>query len=434
VKFLIISNLYPPNIKGGYELAAFDIHNYLLSLGHEVKVLTRGFEQNKLINLDIERILVSPVKSALKPLKNYHDNEDYLILDNVKKINFSISEYKPDKILLFNLQAIGTAGILKYLEKSQIPIYYFVMDNVFKNFNKKSINHKEFEHRFGNVQIPINFYMLYPSKLIQMQLKESVNVATKNEYFHPCWVDRKKTKKKKVSTEKKRTFIFASRVSNHKGINLVIDAVEELINSSISNFKVDIFGDGDIASLMSNIQTRNLQGHINYVGNLNKADLLSRYRNYDSLLFPTWEIEAFGFVVVEAMSSGCIPIITKGIGATEWIVNNRGNIQIERTTNALIFAMARIINMKENELKEFSETAMVEAERFDTVSVFPEIYKTLMKKSKDTVSIYALSNRLKYIEKNNEPINVCRKAMWFLNWGINALNRRVKKRRKSRYK
>jgi glycosyltransferase involved in cell wall biosynthesis len=146
-----------------------------------------------------------------------------------------------------------------------------------------------------------------------MQLKESVNVATKNEYFHPCWVDRKKTKKKKVSTEKKRTFIFASRVSNHKGINLVIDAVEELINSSISNFKVDIFGDGDIASLMSNIQTRNLQGHINYVGNLNKADLLSRYRNYDSLLFPTWEIEVFGFVVVEAMSSGCIPILTKGI-------------------------------------------------------------------------------------------------------------------------
>jgi len=57
-----------------------------------------------------------------------------------------------------------------------------------------------------------------------------------------------------------------------------------------------------------------------------------------------------------------------------------------------------------------------------------------MKKSKDTVSIYALSNRLKYIEKNNEPINVCRKTMWFLNWGINALNRRVKKRRKSRYK
>src|SRR5206468_3405450 len=43
MRLLVVSNLYPPNIIGGYERLCFDVVSGLVQRGHQVMVLTSTF-------------------------------------------------------------------------------------------------------------------------------------------------------------------------------------------------------------------------------------------------------------------------------------------------------------------------------------------------------------------------------------------------------
>jgi glycosyltransferase involved in cell wall biosynthesis len=67
--------------------------------------------------------------------------------------------------------------------------------------------------------------------------------------------------------------------------------------------------------------------------------MVSLFGNYDALRFPTWRREPFGFTVSEAAGSGCFPIMTAGIGASEWFVDRVDSLKIAGTPSALSHAM-----------------------------------------------------------------------------------------------
>ena len=46
MKILFLSNLYPPNVFGGYERLCFDVASVLQARGHEVTVLTSSYGQS----------------------------------------------------------------------------------------------------------------------------------------------------------------------------------------------------------------------------------------------------------------------------------------------------------------------------------------------------------------------------------------------------
>ncbi|NCC66085.1 MAG: glycosyltransferase, partial [Spirochaetia bacterium] len=45
MRILIISNLYPPHVLGGYEILCHQVVSYLLDRGHQVHVLTSDHGQ-----------------------------------------------------------------------------------------------------------------------------------------------------------------------------------------------------------------------------------------------------------------------------------------------------------------------------------------------------------------------------------------------------
>ena len=73
-----------------------------------------------------------------------------------------------------------------------------------------------------------------------------------------------------------------------------------------------MFGEGETASSLQQIAAYSLGEHMRYCGRLPKEEVTRRFADYDALLFPTWEREAFGFVVSEAAAAGCIPVMTGG--------------------------------------------------------------------------------------------------------------------------
>jgi glycosyltransferase involved in cell wall biosynthesis len=88
---------------------------------------------------------------------------------------------------------------------------------------------------------------------------------------------------------------------------------------------------------------------------LPKPEMLSRLGDYDALLLPTWEREPFGSVAVEAAAAGCIPVLTAGIGAAEWMVDGLDCIKIRRDPEHLAAAIIDLARMEPAERTAFRQ-------------------------------------------------------------------------------
>ena len=91
---------------------------------------------------------------------------------------------------------------------------------------------------------------------------------------------------------------------------------------------------------------------------------MPKLRDYDALLLPTWAREPFPYVAAEAASAGCIPIMTYGIGAAEWFLDNIDCLKIAREPAALQAAMMRVMTMDADERTAMRRRALAVARRF----------------------------------------------------------------------
>ena len=95
-----------------------------------------------------------------------------------------------------------------------------------------------------------------------------------------------------------------------------------------------------------------------------RPELMQKLRDYDALLLPTWAREPFPYVVAEAASAGCIPIMTYGIGAAEWFLDGIDCIKIAREPAAMQAAMMRVMAMRSEERTTMRRAALAVARHF----------------------------------------------------------------------
>lgn len=117
--------------------------------------------------------------------------------------------------------------------------------------------------------------------------------------------------------KEKHTLLFLSRIHPKKGIELLIEAWQQLDVNIRQNWTVQIAGNGEpdyIASLQRLIESRKLDKEITIVGPLFGVDKLKAYQQADLFVLPTYS-ENFGIVVAEALACGVPVITTKG---TPW--------------------------------------------------------------------------------------------------------------------
>ena len=57
MRILIITNLYPPQYLGGYELLCYQVAEYLMAQGHQVEVLTSDFMSEGELEKGVSRSL-----------------------------------------------------------------------------------------------------------------------------------------------------------------------------------------------------------------------------------------------------------------------------------------------------------------------------------------------------------------------------------------
>ncbi len=130
MNILVISNIFPPEVLGGYELICSGVARALCARGHSVTVLTSGARGKEDGDVAIDRRL---------EFTNIYEGEidatDQILAraineNNAKIIYEQVSQSKCDVVLAFNLLGLGGLQIVDTLNFCEVPWVWYLADSV----------------------------------------------------------------------------------------------------------------------------------------------------------------------------------------------------------------------------------------------------------------------------------------------------------------
>jgi glycosyltransferase involved in cell wall biosynthesis len=105
--------------------------------------------------------------------------------------------------------------------------------------------------------------------------------------------------------------LFLSQIIPVKGIEPLLDAIASLAKIGVT-VPLDIYGYGPakyVEKIQTKIDSQNLQQQVHLKGKVNREDRVSVFDQYRYFILPSYH-ENFGICVLEALSRGCLPIVS----------------------------------------------------------------------------------------------------------------------------
>lgn len=123
-------------------------------------------------------------------------------------------------------------------------------------------------------------------------------------------------------------FVFYSRIHKKKGLDILLD---HLIKTKI-DVDLDIYGFIEDKSYWSICKSKiEVLKTVNYCGSISDGDISVLKNKYSFFILPTLN-ENFGHVIVELISLGIIPIISKGTTPFDDLINSKIGLNFELTS------------------------------------------------------------------------------------------------------
>ncbi|HIF9275868.1 TPA: glycosyltransferase family 4 protein [Photobacterium damselae] len=221
-------------------------------------------------------------------------------------------------------------------------------------------------------------HILRKSAVSLFETKREVNLLIEEYNISNCiWYpnSRKKVSNKKVINLSNKTLkmCFIGAVSNEKGIDSILMALNDINNRNIT---IDIYGKCNDDKLLDSI---NLSKFSNYKGILSSDSIYEVLSSYDILCLPTrYKGEGYPGVIIEAYSVG-IPVLVSNWQAIPEIVQD--GIQGLVFDNSIDNLKEKIEYIYKNRelLSDFSKNAISSFALFDN-EILSESYSDLIKK------------------------------------------------------
>jgi glycosyltransferase involved in cell wall biosynthesis len=350
VRILVVSNLYPPDVMGGYEMGCQQVADALLAHGHEVEVLTsvagHRFEPQPHVHrrlhlteiYDAERMAAS---SALTRLLCEADSY-FVNPGNVFALTSLIERFEPDVVYLWNLIGVGGLGLVGAVHHLGLPWVWHLMDAVpayLCSFRGRPV--AAVVNEFGR-QLHGRFLACSQRVVDEIEAK-GVPLPGRVELI-PNWVQGP------LPPLRDRWYdgghlriVTAGQVGEHKGSRILIEAAHQLRQRGHTDFSVDIYGSVQDASFQALINRLGLRDIVSLRGFRPMAELVERYRDHDVFAFPTWAREPNAFAPIEAGIAGCVPVISDDCGNAEWLVDGVHCLKAERTPEAFADRLEEVI-------------------------------------------------------------------------------------------
>jgi len=346
MKICIISNLYPPFIRGGSEIiAAMQADGLKHSWQHvfvissrpsRVKVIGGSIFSNSAWTTTVDRINDIDIY-------RFNPNNIYYYLDDFKypafvrlfwhlldtfnifsyfKVKKILEKEKPDVIITHNLMGIGFL-IPKLIKKIKVKHVHIIHDVQLVTPSGLIIKGKEnaFSHKFFKM-IGYSRLMSYlmadpaivisPSKFLLDFYKQN-NFFTKSKKFVLPNPIKSLLKINKKSTPNLQ-LIYLGQVNKAKG---VLDLIASFKKIKLPHLRLDIVGVGEVlnkAKVLAKDDKR-----IKFYGWLNHQKLLPLLTRSDVMVVPSLCYENSPTVIYESLSMG-LPVMASEIGGTSELI------------------------------------------------------------------------------------------------------------------
>jgi glycogen(starch) synthase len=349
MKILVLSNLYPPDVVGGYELGCKQAVDALRARGHDVQVLTsvprtpvaeephvdRMFKLTDLYNL------YANVHAAPATLRLWEAESSGFNAFNVHILTKKLEDFQPDVVYIWLIVGIGGLGILATLEHLRVPWVWHLMDAVPLMLCRTGDRLIPGLVREVDRQLRGNF-IACSSRVVQEIEAGGIRLAPTLEVVQN-WITGERPPRREAYYKGGRLrIVSAGQIAHHKGVGILIEAARLLLDQGLRDFEVDIYGQVPDAEFPSLARMSGLEEHMRFCGPRSQSELARLFRNYDVFAFPTWAREPFGFAPLEAGAQGCVPLISQVCGISEWLIHGVDCLKVSRTPRGFADALSAI--------------------------------------------------------------------------------------------
>ncbi len=383
MKILLVHSYYQQ--RGG-EDSVFEQEYELLQQSEETKALTfrnlggwRGAVQFILSIWNFGaaakvRELINEFKPDIIQIYNWHYSSGPAIIHAAKKLGVKIVINVP------NYRLLCPSGSL--LHKGKL----FTCSIQKRGFPWKAVHNKVYRNSFFQT-FWLAFVVYYHKKIGTWEIVDQyivpsntvLNLFTRYNSYINIPKDRFSVKPNfsiqtdKLPVKRGRHFLFVGRLSEEKGIHLLVDSFEN------SSYELIIAGSGPLKNMVMESCSRH--SNITFAGNLDKEKVKEAMSICTALIFSSIWYEPFGLVITEALSNGC-PVIASDMGSPAELI-------IEGVTG--IHFSAGDKESLRNRLDYWQNLSEAEQEvyRLNCINCFNELF-TPAKNLKQLLSIYRL--------------------------------------------
>lgn len=358
MRILVLSNLYPPNVIGGYERLCFEVTTGLVSSGHEIVVLTSNYG-GKVESYASQRVLrdlyLLTGPDIYTPFAGTETDRIAINQYNLATLHRILEEFQPDLVFAWNLFFLD-ASILQTLEQSRFRTVVMLTDSWLLVMRNGLFMHNYFEqvvHGMKPLEPP-------PPPLEQGRVRQWLrslrggptpagleavfgSIFMRNLYaaggisFRRHRVihngvrlthDARTPKADRTKFVESNTLrlLFAGRLVDLKGAHLAVAAMSQLdpARLGVARIQLTLLGDAQDANYMRQLEAAITQSgqaaQILLRPSVPEDQLPALFNSHDIYLFPSL-YEPFSLTLIHALFNG-IPTVASDIGGNLEIVTN----------------------------------------------------------------------------------------------------------------
>ncbi|MFO0952831.1 MAG: glycosyltransferase family 4 protein [Isosphaeraceae bacterium] len=348
MKILALSNLYPPDVLGGYELGCAQAVEALRGRGHDVLVLA-GVPRVPVVLADPPHVLrrlrltdewgsdAAERHPAVVP--DLEVSSRLIDAFNVHVLLEALGSFRPDVVFLSNLVGVGGLGLVGSLVHLGVPWVWHLGDYVLNDLcgNRHGVVPglaAEWSRQVRGHYVAVSRRVVDGIQAQGIALNGVVEVV-------PYWISGERPEPAGPGEPgAPLRVVCAGRLDRQKGTDRLIEAVGLLRDRGLDDFTLDFYGRAVDRSFDAQVKHLGLERQVRLHGPRPHAELLSLYSTYDVLVFPTRPQEPFGLVALEAASRGCVPLVARDCGVAEWLVHGVDCLKCDPSAPAIAEALA----------------------------------------------------------------------------------------------
>ena len=341
MRILFVSPRYSNEVIGGGEISLQILTKALAERGHQIKVLTTEIGKNKEIleGVEIERLPKIKYHISLFILKILKESKKFDVIHGYNSELISqliLSKIFIRKPLIITLNYFPSKHFPKFLAKyGGVNMFHCVSNSINEAYQKIGIDKEK---------------LLIIENMLEKSFLQNQRSRTKNV----------------------QRITYIGQLKRQKGIHLLLEAFSKLKNQ---NLKLIIVGKGpEKNNLIQLSKSLGISSRVSFT-ELDYSKIKNHLDSCDILIQPSLWPEASSRVIIEAMSRGCVPIVS-GVGANRELVCDEGLIFEKGKINELIKKLKSLIYNKEIFIKN-SREAIGKSKRFsndNNISKFEKLY------------------------------------------------------------